>query len=163
MLQGTGKVKGKWERGQIMTVLCSEVCLWYLFKGRNTLWIKCPMQILIPSHQLPAHPTRSSQASQTGSWRLAVRHVSSTTASKTPSQHHVVMEEAKTLLSGNLCWCCGPWQDYSNSFNSEKPWSLLKCKRSQNWSSQLHNWGTVRRLTEFTFKFLPKDSGIAAG
>ena len=90
-----GKRKGKRERGRTTTVV-SEVCLWLLFGERNTLWIKCPRQILVPSQWLPAHPSRSSQGSQTGCWAFAARQVPSSPASKAASQHHVVMEEAKT-------------------------------------------------------------------
>lgn len=121
------KRKGKRERGQTMTVLSLEICLWLFFGGRNTLWIKCHRQILVPSQWIPAHPSRSPQGSQTGSWGFPARHVSSTTASKAPSQHHVVMEEAKT----HCCLATSadvmvPGKITVNSFNSEKPWSLSK-------------------------------------
>lgn len=163
MLQRTGKVKGKWERGQTMTVLSLEACLWHLGK-------KYTMNKMSQADPGPQSPTScQSQQESTGKpnwgWRFPVRHVSNTTASKTPSQHHVAMEEAKTLSSGCLATSADvvvPGKIIVNSFNSEKPWNLPKCKRNKNWSSQLHNWETMRGLTVFAFKFLPKSLGIAA-
>lgn len=163
MLQGAGKVKQKWERGQTMTVLSPEVCLWHLFKGRNTLWIKCHRQILVPSHQLPAHPNRSSQASQTGAgdflWGmfptpLPQRLLSSTMWWRRKPKHYCLATSADVVVPGKII---------VNSFNSERIESLLKYKRSKTWPRQLHNWGIMKVLTAFTFKFPPKSPGIAAG
>lgn len=93
MLRRTGKVKGKWERGQTMTVLSLEACLWHLGK-------KYTMNKMSQADPGPQSPTScQSQQESTGKpnwgWRFPVRHVSNTTASKTSSQHHVAMRRPK--------------------------------------------------------------------
>lgn len=140
-----------------------EVCLCHLFKGKNTLWIKCHRQILVPSHRLPAHPNRSSQASQTEAgdflWGmfptpLPQRLLPSTMWWWRKPKHYCLATSADVVAPGKII---------VNSFYSESIENLLKYKRSKTWPRQLHNWGTIRVLTAFTFKFLPKSPGIAAG
>lgn len=163
MLQGAGKVKQKWERGQTMTVLSPEVCLWHLFKGTNTLWMTCHRQILVPSQWLPAHPNRSSQANQTGGgdflWGMFPRLLPQRPL---PSSMWWWRRQKKYCLATSAD-AMVPGKIIVNSFNSERNESLLKCKRSKTWSTQFHNWTTMRRLTVFTFNFLPKCLGIATG
>lgn len=43
----------------------------------------------------------------------------------------------------------------------KNPEVFLKCKRSRNWSFQLHNWGKIRELTAITFNFFPKNPEVA--
>lgn len=122
------KRKGKWGKGQTVTVLSLELCLWHFFRAKNTLWMKCHRQMLVPAQYLPAHPSRGSQGSRTGNWGFPARHISSTAASKGPFQQHcVLMEEAK------MCCCLAtsvyvmvPGKIMVNSIDSEKPWSVSK-------------------------------------
>lgn len=162
MLQGAGKVKRKWERGQTMTVLSPEICLWHFFKGRNTLWIKCHRQIPAPVTSVPSVPTGAHRP-QTGAedflWGmfptpLPQRPLPSTMWRWRRWKHSCLEISASVAIPGKIT---------VYSFSSEKPWSLLKCKRSKSWSRQLHNLEIMRGLTVFTFKFLPKSPGIAAG